>query len=77
MHVCFMTNDVEQLGRLGSYLLADCERHILVLQHQLDLPLHGDEDEHEPIQQQYWPEDGHIKDGEECETKAYEEGFDR
>ena len=46
-----------------------------MLHHVLDLALHGDEEEHEEVQQQNGPENRDVKHGEECRNHAIEEGF--
>ena len=60
-----------------NYLLSQRERNVAVLDHVLDLALHGHEEQHEPVHQQDGPEHWHIKDGEECDHKAYQDGLER
>ena len=49
--------------------------HVLVLDHVFDLPLHGDEEEHEPVHEEDGPEDGHVEEGEEGHRQADHEGL--
>lgn len=41
------------------------ERQIAVLDHVLDLPLHGDQKERHKVHDENGPEDGYVKDGKE------------
>lgn len=47
------------------FLLPESERDVAVLDHVQDLPLHSDEEESDPVEQQDGPEDRDVKDGEE------------
>ena len=53
-----------------SYLFASAEGHVLVFDHVFDLPLHRDEEQDEPVEQQYRPEDRDVKYWNEGEDKA-------
>jgi hypothetical protein len=35
-----------------------------MLNHVPNLPLHGDEEQHDPVNEQYGPEHRHVEDGE-------------
>lgn len=58
---------------LNTHPLADGEGHIAVLDHVPDLPLHGQEEKDQPVQQQDGPEHRHVKRGEECRGKAQQQ----
>lgn len=36
---------------------------------------HGEREQHDPVENKYWPEDRHIKYAEECQHKCNAEGF--
>jgi hypothetical protein len=40
-----------------------------------NLALHCQDKEHDPIAEQYWPEDGNVEYREECHDKSNTEGF--
>ena len=62
---------------ISAYLLAPAKRHISVLDHVLDLAPHGDKQQHQPVQKEDWPEDWHVKYGEEGGNKAQKERLNR
>ena len=53
----------------GEALLAKGPGHVAVLDHVLDLALHGQEEECEKVYEQDWPEDGHVENPEEREKQ--------
>jgi hypothetical protein len=56
-----------------AYLFACTKGQVLVLDHVLDLPFHGDGEQQQPVQHQDGPEHWHIKHWEQChcDTNPY------
>lgn len=59
--------------RARAHLLPPREGHVAVLEHVHDLLLHGDEEEHKPVQHQDRPEDGDVKGCKERRAKAQQQ----
>lgn len=59
-----------QADARALYLFAEVEGDVAVLDHVLDLPLHGDEEQDAEVEQQDGPEDRHIKHREERREEA-------
>jgi len=53
-----------------THLFPPRQRDVLVLDHVLDLALHGDEEQDEEVHEEDGPEDGDVEDGEERERQA-------
>lgn len=64
-----------QLARIAVRCLAVAPRHVLVLDHMRDLPLHGDVEQHQEVQHQDRPEDGDVAHTEECHHQGDDHGF--
>ena len=45
---------------------AETPRHVLVLHHMFNLPLHCDKEENYKVEEEYWPENRDVKNTEEC-----------
>lgn len=60
---------------LAANLFAEVPWDVLVLDHVLDLALHGDEEQHHPVEQQDGPEDGDVKDREKRAAERDDDGF--
>jgi len=56
-------------------LLSKAEWHILVLNHMHNLSLHCQDKEHNPITEEYWPEDRNIEYREEGHDESNEKCF--
>ena len=65
----FLLTRLLLLPRLG---LPPADRHVLVLDHVINLPFHRDEEEDEEVYHKYRPEDGNIHDTEESEEEGNE-----
>lgn len=50
------------VGVLAVVLLAHSEGDVAVLDHMLDLLAHGQDKEDNPVEDEYWPEDGDVED---------------
>jgi hypothetical protein len=61
----------------STHPFACAERQVLVLDHVLDLPLHGDSEEQQPIQEQNGPEHWNIEHGEQRHCHADADGLYR
>ena len=72
-----ITEPLKAIPQGGAYLLPSAEGYILILDHVLDLALHRDEEQHEPVQQHDRPEYRHIEYRKECEDEAQQECFER
>ena len=62
---------------MPAHLLANGEGNVAVLDHVLDLALHGDKEEHQPVHEQDGPEHRHIKHREEGHHKAQQQRLKR
>ena len=53
-----------------NFGLAPANRHVLVLIHVHNLPLHGEEEKEDKVEEENRPEYGDVEDGDECHDEA-------
>jgi hypothetical protein len=63
-------------SQLLAHLLANGEWQVLVLDHVLDLALHGDDKQQDPVHEQDGPEDGDVKHLEQRHAQPHSNRLD-
>lgn len=71
-----LTNTPDTREGLPPHLFARGERQVAILDHVLDLAFHGHREQHQPVQQEYRPEDGHVEDREQRHRQPHTQGLE-